>query len=106
MMRSVISLFSLALLSAPVFAADTPSLGQTLDGQFRNAEREIVGLVEAMLADKINFSPRSTEIKGGDFQGVRTFAQQAKHLATYIYMEASAILNEKPPVDIGKDDSG
>ena len=105
-MRSVISLFSIALASAPAFAADIPSLGQTLDGQFRNAEREIVGLVEAMPADKINFTPGSAEIRGSDFKGVRTFGQQAKHLATYIYMESSAILNEKPPVDIGKNDSG
>src|SRR5690242_2009792 len=106
MMRPLISLFALALVSAPAFAADVPSLGQTLDGQFRNAEREIVGLVEAMPADKINFAPSSAEVKGSDFKGVRTFAQQAKHLATYVYMESSAILGEKAPVDIGKDDSG
>ena len=106
MMRPLISLFALALVSAPAFAADAPSLGQTLDGQFRNAEREIVGLVEAMPADKINFAPSSAEVKGSDFKGVRTFAQQAKHLATYVYMESSAILGEKAPVDIGKDDSG
>ena len=105
-MRPLISLFALALVSAPAFAADAPSLGQTLDGQFRNAEREIVGLVEAMPADKINFAPSSAEVKGSDFKGVRTFAQQAKHLATYVYMESSAILGEKAPVDIGKDDSG
>ncbi len=106
MMRPLISLFALALVSAPAFAADAPSLGQTLDGQFRNAEREIVGLVDAMPADKINFAPSSAELKGSDFKGVRTFAQQAKHLATYVYMESSAILGEKAPVDIGKDDSG
>jgi uncharacterized damage-inducible protein DinB len=106
MMRSVISLLYLAPVLASAFAADAPSLGQTLDGQFRNAEREIVGLVEAMPADRINFTPASAEIKGSDFKGVRTFGQQAKHLATYVYMESSAILNEKPPVDTGKDDSG
>src|SRR5690349_24866199 len=106
MMRTVISLLALTLVSVPGFAADAPSLGQTLDGQFRNAEREIVGLMETMPADKINFAPGSAEIKGSDFKGVRTFAQQAKHLATYVYMESSAILDEKPPVDIGKDDSG
>src|SRR5690348_18407059 len=88
MMRTVISLLSMTLVSAPLFAAEAPALGQTLDGQFRNAEHEIVGLVEAMPADKINFSPRSAEFQGSDFQGVRTFGQQAKHLATYIYMES------------------
>ncbi len=106
MKRTFTSLLSLALLSAAAFAADAPSLGQTLDGQFRNAEREIVGLVEAMPADRINYTPQSLEIKGSDFKGVRTFAQEAKHLATYIYMLSSAILDQKPPVDIGKDDSG
>jgi uncharacterized damage-inducible protein DinB len=106
MMRTVISLLALTFVSVPGFGADAPSPGQALDGQFRNAEREIIGLVEAMPADRINFAPSSAEIKGSDFKGVRTFAQQAKHLATYIYMESSAILDEKPPVDIGKDDSG
>lgn len=105
-MRITVSLLAAVLAAGFAFAADPPSLGQTLDGQFRNAEREIVGLVEAMPADKINFTPASAEIKHSDFKGVRTFGQQAKHLATYVYMEASAILNEKPPVDIGKDDSG
>jgi len=105
-MRTVISLLSVPLLAAAAFAAEAPSLGQTLDGQFRNAEREIVGLVEAMPADRINFTPTSLEIKGSEFHGVRTFAQEAKHLATYIYMLSSAILGQKPPVDTGKDDGG
>ena len=106
MKRTVLSLLSATLLTASAFAAEAPSLGQTLDGQFRNAEREIVGLVEAMPADRINFTPNSLEIKGSEFQGVRTFAQEAKHLATYVYMLSSTILGEKPPVDTGKDDGG
>ena len=106
MSRTLASLLAATLLSTAAFAADSPSLGQTLDGQFQNAEREIVGLVQAMPADKIDFAPSSSEIKGSDFKGVRTFAQQAKHLATYIYMLSSNILDQKPPVDIGKDDSG
>jgi uncharacterized damage-inducible protein DinB len=106
MMRTVLSLLSVSILSTAAFAAKAPSLGQTLDGQFRNAEREIVGLVQAMPADRINFTPNSLEIKGSEFKGVRTFAQESKHLATYIYMLSSMILGEKPPVDIGKGDAG
>lgn len=105
-MRTVLSLLSATLLSTAAFAADAPSLGQTLDSQFRNAEREIVGLVEAMPADRINFTPASSEIKGSEFKGVRTFGQEAKHLATYIYILSSQILDEKPPIDIGKGDAG
>lgn len=99
-------LLPITLACSAAFAADAPTVGQTLDGQLRNAEREIVGLVEAMPADKINFTPSSLEIKGSDFKGVRTFAQEAKHLATYIYMLSSAVLEEKPPIDIGKGDGG
>jgi len=101
MTRTLVRFLPLALLSATAFAADPPSLGQTLDGQFQNAEREIVGLVEAMPADKINFTPVSLEIKGSEYKGVRSFAQEAKHLATYTYMMSSQILGEKAPVDIG-----
>jgi uncharacterized damage-inducible protein DinB len=101
MTRTLVRFLPLALFSAAAFAADPPSLGQTLSGQFQNAEREIVGLVEAMPADKINFTPAGLEIKGSEFKGVRTFAQEAKHLATYTYMMSSQILGEKPPVDIG-----
>ena len=106
MIRILTCLLPMTLLGTAAMAADVPSIGQTLDGQLRNAERDIVGLVEAMPADKINFTPDSLEIKGSQFKGVRTFAQEAKHLSTYIYMLSSTILGEKPPVDTGKDDGG
>ena len=101
-----LSLGAVLIFAAAGYAADSPTVGQTLDAQFKNAEREIVGLVAAMPADKINFSPTSLEIKGSDYQGVRTFAQEAKHLATYVYMLSSAVLEQKPPVDLGKGDNG
>ena len=37
----------------------------------------------------------------GEFKGVRTFAQQVKHVAAVNYMMGGAILSEKPPVDLG-----
>lgn len=100
-MRIVYTSLALTVFCAVGFSADALTVGQTLDAQFRNADREIVGLFEAMPADKINFAPTN-----GKFDGVRTFAQQAKHMATYIYMLASSILEQKPPVDIGKSDAG
>jgi hypothetical protein len=101
MIRIAYTPFVLTMFCAAALAADAPTVGQTLDAQFRNAEREIVGLFEAMPADKINFAPTN-----GKFDGVRTFAQQAKHLATYIYMLSSSVLEQKPPIDIGKGDAG
>ena len=99
MIRTTTSLLGIALFCAAAWCADAPTVGQVLDGEFRNADREITALVEAMPADKINFAPTN-----GEFKGVRTFAQQAKHLASFIYIASSAVLGEKPPVEIGGED--
>src|SRR5262249_26118033 len=37
--------------------------------------------------------------KNGAFEGVRTFGEQAKHLAAVVYLVAAASQGEKPPVD-------
>jgi hypothetical protein len=85
--------------SLPIFAAGP--LADAFKDQFSGAERDVVSLAEAMPADKFNFVPTN-----GEFKGVRTFATQAKHIATINYQVASAILSEKPPVDIGSGDNG
>jgi len=76
-------------------------LTDMLDGQFKGLENDLVSLTEAMPADKFNFVPSS-----GEFKGVRSFATQAKHIATLNYQVAAAILREKPPVNIGTTDNG
>jgi uncharacterized damage-inducible protein DinB len=101
MIRTTTSLLAISFLAAAAFGADAPTVGQSLDKDFQNGDREITSLVEAMPADKMNFAPTN-----GEFKGVRTFAQEAKHLATYIYIASSAILGEKPPIEIGKGDNG
>ncbi|HLI83431.1 MAG TPA: DinB family protein [Bryobacteraceae bacterium] len=103
MIRTITSLLAIALFSGSAFCAEAPGVGEVLDQQFRNADREITSAVEAMPADKMNFAPGSIEIKGSDFKGVRTFGQQAKHLATYVYLASAAVLQQKPPVETGGD---
>jgi hypothetical protein len=51
-----------------------------------------------MPEDKYSFAPTN-----GEFKGVRTFAQQVKHVAAINYMIAASILQEKPPVDVGSE---
>jgi uncharacterized damage-inducible protein DinB len=93
-------LLILALLAGPaLFAADP--LAQIYDNQVSSIERDVLRLAQAMPADKYNFAPTT-----GTFTGVRTFGKQVKHIATYLYMLSSAILVEKPPVDIGSTDNG
>jgi uncharacterized damage-inducible protein DinB len=88
----------LALLStAAAFAQAQPAtVGRILDNQLRGVEAEIVPLVQAMPADKINFAPTS-----GEFKGVRTFGEQAKHVAAVLYIVAAGAKGEKPGVDTG-----
>jgi uncharacterized damage-inducible protein DinB len=76
------------------------SVTEILDHTVMNLEHEFVPAAEAMPEEKYGFAPTN-----GEFKGVRTFAQQIKHVAAVNYELAGAILEEKPPVDIG-DESG
>ncbi len=80
---------------------EPPSVTTILDRNFSNLEREFVPAVEAMPADKFTFAPTN-----GEFKGVRTFRDQAMHVAATNYQVAAAILGEKPPMEYGKGDNG
>jgi len=95
MNRILTTLTLSALATALCFAAESgtpPSVASVLDQNVKTAESEIVSLAEAMPADKYNFAPTN-----GEFKGVRTFAQQMKHVAAVNYIAASAVLEEKNP---------
>jgi uncharacterized damage-inducible protein DinB len=76
------------------------TLSQVLDATVKNMEHEFVPAAEAMPEEKYGFAPTA-----GEFKGVRTYAQQIKHVAAVNYELGAALLEEKPPVDIG-DESG
>jgi len=76
------------------------SVAQVLNASVSNMEREFTSAAEAMPEDKFAFAPTN-----GEFKGVRTFGQQIKHVAAVNYLLGAALLQEKPPVDIG-DESG
>jgi uncharacterized damage-inducible protein DinB len=71
-----------------------------LDNAVSNLEREFVPAAEAMPEDKFTFAPTN-----GEFKGVRTFAEQIKHVAAVNYELGAAILEEKPPAEIN-DEAG
>jgi len=66
----------------------------------KSVEQQIVSAADAMPADEYGYAP--TE---GEFKGVRTFAQQVKHLAASNHILAAAALGEDPPADAG-DEAG
>jgi uncharacterized damage-inducible protein DinB len=71
------------------------SIAQVLERSIAGVESEFVPAAEAMPEDKYSFVPTS-----GEFKGARTFAQQVKHVAAVNYLVASAILAEKPPIEL------
>jgi uncharacterized damage-inducible protein DinB len=101
MNRIATNLFVLALFCVPAFCADPPTIGEVLDKQFGIWDHEIISVAEAMPADKYDFAPTA-----GEFQGARTFGQQAKHLAAVIYDFSAHVLGEKAPADTGKLNEG
>ena len=76
------------------------SVTEVLDSTVLNLEHEFVPAAEAMPEDKFGFAPTN-----GEFKGVRTFAQQIKHVAAVNYELGAALLEQKPPVDTG-DEAG
>jgi len=99
-------LCGLLALAVAAMAQGTPpkeerrTVTMVLDHTVSNVEQEFVPAAEAMPEDKYGFAPA-----GGEFKNVRTYAQQIKHTAAVNYELAAAILEEKPPADIG-DESG
>jgi hypothetical protein len=77
-------------------AEEHHTVAQDLNGSVSGVEGEFVPAAEAMPEDKYSFAPT-----GGEFKGVRTFAQQVKHVAAVNYILGASILVEKPPVDLG-----
>jgi len=74
--------------AAPPAAPAKPAVGaqmapaQVFGKLLSGMEKEIVDAAEAMPEEKYNFAPAATQ---GEFKGVRTFAQQVKHVAAFNY---------------------
>lgn len=77
-------------------SADHRTVAQVLDRSVTGVENEFVPAADAMPDDKYSFVPTN-----GEFKGVRSFAQQVKHVAAVNYMVGAAILEEKPPIAVG-----
>jgi len=77
-------------------APQHPTLSEIMDHAVGQVEGEFVPAAEAMPEEKYSFAPTN-----GEFKGVRTFAEQVKHVAAVNYIIAAAVLEEKPPLELG-----
>jgi hypothetical protein len=89
---------ALIFLCVGIWAAQTQPGSPTLDASrvlnawVSHVENEVVPAAAALSEDKFDFVPSK-----GEFQGVRTFGGQLKHLAASNYQIGAVILGEKPP---------
>jgi uncharacterized damage-inducible protein DinB len=88
--------------SAPAIGTiATPSAA--FDSQLSLIEDQMMGAVKAMPADKFGFAPSSALFvpsQKTDFDKVRTFAQQATHVAEANYFFYNIVSGLKPDVDV------
>jgi len=77
----------------------SPTLAATLDRQVGAVEKLVLDAAAAMPEDKYGFTPQTLNIPGSDYKGVRTFAQQVKHVAASNYALWSPVTGEQVPDD-------
>ena len=77
--------------------APTPTIASVLDKQLSIVEKEFVEAAEAMPEDKYSFAPTA-----GDFKGVRTFAEQVKHVGDSNNFFFGRILGQEAPSNPGE----
>ncbi len=109
MKRARIALLPALLVSVAVLAQDTkaganpsPSsstLAATVDRQIGAVEKLVLDAAEAMPEEKYGFTPEALSIPGSDYKGVRTFAQQVKHVAASNYALWSPVTGDQIPDD-------
>jgi uncharacterized damage-inducible protein DinB len=82
-------------LAAPAAAQDrVDPMAATVTQWFSMIERDFLRLADAMPADRYGFAPTS-----GEFKGVRTFAQQVKHVACANVAFFNEVEHKTPPPD-------
>ena len=98
----VVSIAFLLGLTPRVLSAQQTGAGRgeavvtQLNNQLSFVEREVIAAAEAMPDSKYSFIPT-----GGDFKGVRNFAQQVKHIAIGNYHIYGPIIPDDPEAGTG-----
>jgi hypothetical protein len=100
-MKLLLCLFAFAVLGVADPVTDV------VNSQIALLDADVLPLAVKMPANKYGFTPAASKVAGSNFEGVRTFGEQARHIATVLYMVSAAALGEaKAPADLGPDDSG
>jgi hypothetical protein len=95
LMHGIAMLYLLSCVTVGLAQDSKPDVTKTLNGYISQLEKEFVPAADAMPAEKYSFAPSN-----GEFKGVRTFAEQVKHVATTNYVLGAGILGENPPIEV------
>jgi len=77
------------------------SIAESVSGTLQFAEGNFLGVAEAMPEDKYSYIPA-----GGNFDGVRSFGEQVKHVACAQFAFFNEFEGKKPPDDCEKGAEG
>lgn len=88
---------ALAQQTPTVKQAGPPTIASVMQTQLGIVQYELLPAAKAMPEDKYNFAPPTSM---GNYKGVRTFAQEVKHIATANFAFFSAILGQAPPAGV------
>jgi len=83
--------FSMLITTTPASAEPDP-MAATVTQWFAMIERDFVRLADALPADRYDFAPTA-----GQFKGVRTFAEQVKHVACANVAFFNEVEHKTPP---------
>ncbi|HEY7404410.1 MAG TPA: DinB family protein [Candidatus Angelobacter sp.] len=90
--------FSVGVWAQAATKPAAPTLAAEIDGQLSTLEKEFVSAAEAMPDDKFNFTPGGLNIAGSDYKGVKTFAEEVRHVAASNYILWGAVTGDKSPI--------
>ena len=73
-------------------ASEQKTIAQVLDKNLAGVEREFVSAADAMPEDKYDYAPTN-----GEFKGVRTFAEEVRHVAFVNHVVLAGLPGDKAP---------
>ena len=97
LLAAAATLGSVATIAAPAYAQqqDIPkTTAESVAGMLSDAEDQFLSVAEAMPAGKYSYIPSAP---GGNFDGVRSFAEQVKHVACANFAFFNEIEGKTPP---------
>jgi DinB superfamily len=77
-----------------------------LERNLKNLENDVVPAADAMPEDKYSFKPTNDLIKGSEFTGVKTYADQVKHIAVTNELITACLNGQPQPVPDAESDLG